>query len=1201
MKIQHFFTNGRMDSDKSKSFFDENSYSYALNLRPSGYGEDGEMNAIKGSELLADHSENGTMTVVGMFAGQNNKMYVFMARKDGLSKIIQIDIESRDSKLIIEDAEFLRFDLLRWNDCLEIRKEYLLSINQIDDFLYFSHPVWERPRKINVNKTYTDFSLEDIILSKKPPKFAPYIYAGKAALKKNKKFNKFVSFAYRYKYEDGTWSVLSFYTKHSFFADSLFNVLHDEENKNESMQNSYESVDIQIDTGDSSVVAIEVIAREHKSNTAYSIFYGEKGKSKIKGKVITDNTQINIPYSYSKSYTIFDETLTDLIYSNIPKYPKTQEAVGNRLLYGNYKEGYDMTDKDGNDVQIDIDYELRQHQFPKGKTLASGIKYKLGVVYYNDFNECSSVLINADDSKNEIDIPLITSDVSNFIRARIHHKPPHWATKFKFVINHEKLNYDYVYIDFAKKVGEYAYLHLKGIEKDKVKEGDTINLISPFGNYDDNQFIIDEIKTHDDGKLYAKIKYKSYLNIPDNPTVIKQDGNNGWDVPHRIIDVMFNRAPNINAFVGVSGYQGSNNNILIFNTWTSQSNRLTIPKNNNTFTSFNKHDVFNIEIRFRYYLYPMAQNNDGMWLIHDRLGEHMGDIVMNTKLRADEDNMSLWDLFFNKNKNTSLKIGQTTNDFHILTDFDYQFHARKLKYYDAFQKHKAIGVEVYPVLTVVKDGREFLFRTENKETHNNTYYEDTETFLIENGEHMGANELGYWNTNLHNAISLEGGYESYKVNDELNGNALDYGYRLNMVEPNGYGVKHRKTDISFSGKYNRDLKINNLNIFNPSIANWKELPHEYGEIQRMISTDGDLTVFTEDKVINQLYGKSIISELQGSDNLVSIKETLGDHIILPYTFGCQNPESITKSAEGIFFIDKKRKRYLFKSDRQILELNMEGTGHHRRGVNEINEHSYFISYYDYGFGEWVCGLDNNNMIVFNPQAKGFSHYYNYHFEYIFSMNGKRYTALNGRIYEDEISETLYNTFAEGQSKESIITFSVSNDLNKDKIFKAIQVHSNIAWDTYVKTNLTKSFFDASKYYKKESFFYSHIYRNNIRYKNVKGIGVISAHSVGSTTAALHLTRPIGVEIAVGDTIRNESGTAEADIININRNTLTINKSEFVNFNINDYIYAMKQSDIQYVPDGGSIRGNWLEVTLTANSTSKFGITSVSIEAIESKL
>ena len=217
--VPNIFVNGRMDSDTNYTLVDNKGYVYALNLRPSGYGEDGTMHSIKGSSQRSDYSEDKTMTVVGMYNGENNKLYTFLARRDGLSKITETDIITKATRLIIEDAEFLRFDLLRWEDCEESERKYLLSINQIDNYLVFSNEVWEDIRTVEIDGNYTNgFELEDIVLAKKPPKEAPLIISssGVTSNSSENQKNRFVSFAYRYKYANGSYSPFSFYSDVAF-------------------------------------------------------------------------------------------------------------------------------------------------------------------------------------------------------------------------------------------------------------------------------------------------------------------------------------------------------------------------------------------------------------------------------------------------------------------------------------------------------------------------------------------------------------------------------------------------------------------------------------------------------------------------------------------------------------------------------------------------------------------------------------------------------------------------------------------------------------------------------------------------------------------------------------------------------------------------------------------------------------------------
>ena len=151
--VNNNFITGIMNSDTHYSLIDNKSYVRAENLRISGDGDDGSLKNMKGSEVVSDYSENGQMTVLGMHKGLGSKMYYFLGMPNGKSKIVEYDVESGVSRLIIEDTSVLRFDLIRWKNGVEIRPlKYLLSFNQIGDQLIFSNEAWENIRSVNLKR-----------------------------------------------------------------------------------------------------------------------------------------------------------------------------------------------------------------------------------------------------------------------------------------------------------------------------------------------------------------------------------------------------------------------------------------------------------------------------------------------------------------------------------------------------------------------------------------------------------------------------------------------------------------------------------------------------------------------------------------------------------------------------------------------------------------------------------------------------------------------------------------------------------------------------------------------------------------------------------------------------------------------------------------------------------------------------------------
>ena len=65
-----------------------------------------------------------------------------------------------------------------------------------------------------------------------------------------------------------------------------------------------------------------------------------------------------LPLTNSKIYSQLgaDELLR--LYDNVPKIAKAQTIMGNRLMYGNYTDGYDITNANGQEISIDFSTEL---------------------------------------------------------------------------------------------------------------------------------------------------------------------------------------------------------------------------------------------------------------------------------------------------------------------------------------------------------------------------------------------------------------------------------------------------------------------------------------------------------------------------------------------------------------------------------------------------------------------------------------------------------------------------------------------------------------------------------------------------------------------------------------------------------------------------------------------------------------------------
>lgn len=1191
-----------MDSDTHLALQDNKSYIRAENLRISGKGNDGVFQSIKGSELVSDaYSEKG-MVVLGAYEGANNKNYFLLAMPNQLSKIIEYDTQTKETKLILEDTETLRFDLVRWNKGEVIKPyQYILNINQIGDLLFISGEWWEYPRVIKLNGATTN--PDSIILAKKPPRNAPEIIPSVDFTNKNNNDkNIFISFSYRYKYVDGDYSALSFYSDVAFLPKlhEFFSV--NEQRDNEAMINTYDKVRIAINSGSELVTDIEVYAREHGSNTAYLIYSVNKEQTNIQHNTIIQD----IEYQFSKNYEVLNEEATNMLFSNVPKFPKTQTVAGNRIIYGNYKEGYDL--EQPINFKVDSNHlPLRKRLVPpaghnpitivenpySNKTVISLFKYKVGVIFYNDYNESTTILLPTNQTKAEVEIGFENRINANSLSVTMFTPPPTFATKMKFAVMSEVLNFENIFTSIIRKVGEKLYLKIDGNNVNKIKKGDTITPISI--DYQYQELEVENILMMDKSEgIVPKSGLYAIINIDKNFYVRENEGEDMSAKNERKLQMIdtekrFLNAPN--RFIGGQQY---------------------IRFNHQGFSKISEGDIVKISFSFHYLQKDSSDvNNQGSVNF-----KFPSTLNFDYEFFASRDYENIGEL---------LTIEFTDHKFHIVSSNNYtdiitnSYFAEYIKQnYDSlyhwrpYKKFEGISTRSWNLVanikydvTIDRGIKPIIFRTKNKENIQSLYYETPKTFSVKNGQFIDfdskdSNGNPIFDIGFYNGYCWGNGVESYKIKDRFNAKELKHQFRGNAYDKKGYKRVHRKYDLTYSGIYNHEMGINELSTFNPSLANWKTLPIHYGEIQRIISTDGDITVFCTDKIIQQFYGKSILMDMTGNENVGLTKEVLGDYRVLPYEFGISNnPESLAKYSDILFFTDKKRGRFLMKQGQNIEELNAFGGGFYNEGIQLLNTHQNFVGSFDETNNEYVISLDGEKCIGFNVNNKGFTSYYTYQSDFLLGGYGKHYTCHNGKIYLNEATEN-YNDFAGQGTQTARLKFAVNTEFATDKVFKAIMLQSNTAWNVDMSTNLTKTQFTESAFTQKESFFYSEIYRDIATPQNLKGVGIISSVDGGKIT----FQNEIPSNINVGDTLLTEEMETIGEVTTINQHLFEINYQSTTNQqtpSINQFIVAQPPMQNRYRPDGAPMRGKWMEVTLSKKDHQLFYISSAHAEVISSKL
>lgn len=1188
-KVLNNFTAGKMDSDTHYSLLENKDYVRSENLRIIGEGDDGSLKNLRGSLEVSNYSENKQMTIIGHYEGLDNKSYYFLAQPNGKSKIIEYDVETRVSRVIIQDTTVLRFDLIRWDKGEVIFPfKYLLSVNQVGDLLIFSHEVWRNIRCINLTRIqdYTSgFTEADIMLAKMPPFQEPKILSMyiDAKLNDEARKNKFVSFAYRFKYKDGDYSSLSFFSKVAFQTKDVNQFAINAQRENLAMVNKTNAVKILAYSGGKDVTDVEVYAREHNTTATYLIFSFNKADNNNYG----DNILLpEITYTYSNNYKVLAENESKLIYNNVPTFPKAQDVAGNRVFFGNYKEGYDL----GPSSKISMDLKLTSETptFNNNETVVSIYSYKVGVVYFDDYNVSTTVLINQNQELNEILVPFEKRFDKNAIKVKLNHPAPEWATKFKFVVNSQDLRYEILYITLLRKIGSKVFLYLSGDNTQRVQKGDVLFRIDNLETTLKEYRVI-EAKQLDisDGVLikgmYAEIEVDSSFIIETyNNQNVYRSHNKNWSV----IDAVPN-STNPRRYDATSGYTGTYDS----NFYSSYENRGTLYKSD--YSAIREGDIIKLAIDLTYGRDKKGRPESAI--------DISGTVTLAKEMYATRQYDNIFDFLVENFDNPYVKIEEFGNEIRVLTNDKYPDLVKAVGgwIYDwgvnyGNRDERAV-VKVRTETSLTRGLKPLIFRTRGEEVLSDFYFETPNTFLIQNGQHIGAGSDGYFDSGFHNGYVWGNGVESYKIKDLFNAKKLKYDFRPNAVEIKGYKQVHRKTDITYSGIYNYDLGLNNLSEFNATLANWITLPINYGEIQRMISLDGNITACLTNKFIDVFYEKSIIADMQGIETVALSDKVLGGYKVLPYEYGVSyNPESVVKSGNAIMAVDKNRSRFLLKQGFEIQELNAPRSGFHKEGVDILKQYESFQGVYDDAHGEYVISLNNDKSISFSLLTQGFVNYYTYKTDFLFSMNGKPFASYKGILYQNEVTENYSDFAGQGVAKVKVV-YVVNPEIDSDKVFKAMYLQSNTPWFTKIKTNYTESQISEELYQKKESFYYTDCFRNVLGYNTSVGLGEIKS-ILGNVVV---FGRPFDNDISVGDYLMIQNSNTEYEILNINQNSLTL--SNVYGLAIGNYAFTVKKHITGYRPDGDPIRGKWMEITLEKTTSNSIYITSASTEIIKSFL
>lgn len=277
--------------------------------------------------------------------------------------------------------------------------------------------------------------------------------------------NDMPRFSYRYKYVDGEYSPFAPFSK-AAFAPGKFKY-SSEEGLNSGMENNIRQIYLTgFSQSDMDVEKVEVLCKTVKSNNVYVIHEFGSTTTNSSLTLLTDKLGRVLPSN--QSLRLFDA---------VPRKALAQEVVGNRLVYGNYLENYDLTTNDGR-VTATQDNTVIAISDPIGApSVKSGREYTIGISWLDEFGRESPVLTSSDSTvlikrKQAAKINTLRASISE-----LNYSAPSWATHYKWYIKESKGEYYNLALDrYYNAEDGSVWLSFPSSEINKVREGQHIFL-----------------------------------------------------------------------------------------------------------------------------------------------------------------------------------------------------------------------------------------------------------------------------------------------------------------------------------------------------------------------------------------------------------------------------------------------------------------------------------------------------------------------------------------------------------------------------------------------------------------------------------------------------------------------------------------------------------------------------------------------------
>lgn len=507
-EIKNTFLAGKMNKSLDDRIVPQGEYRDALNVQVTkAEGPDvGVIHNIEGNSIVASLGVGSSFDVIGSFFDEkNNIIYWFVTNNSTDHRIYKWD-KSTSTHTLIVSGSFLNFN-----------SDYKITgVNLLENLLFWTDGL-NQPRRIDVTKTANNYYNSEIKVS--VAKYAPYLcpqitaVEDDPAIKSQKLEEEFVRFAYRYKFANNEYSILSPFTPIVFeMEDNTIDTTSNYYNTSDVkeigastemplMVNKVNKVtmNIPLPTGatgakeDYEIESIDILYKESDSVAIRIIETIDVGASENSG-----SKQYIYKSSNFKS-TLPEDQLTR-VYDAVPVKAVAQEIAGNRVVYGNITLKKDLPNID---FAVSYDNKVTTNAAVSQQSVKQRRTYEVGIVLSDIFGRTSPVITsdsstiyvgakdrsfdNTNYSGSSLNIIFKTISDPNGTLYNASTNPTGWYS-YKVVIKQKEQEYYNVYTPGVWNYGlfkSYFTIHGDNINKvprETIGDSDTVdesNLFTP--------------------------------------------------------------------------------------------------------------------------------------------------------------------------------------------------------------------------------------------------------------------------------------------------------------------------------------------------------------------------------------------------------------------------------------------------------------------------------------------------------------------------------------------------------------------------------------------------------------------------------------------------------------------------------------------------------------------------------------------------